>query len=85
MDRYDKLILEIIHDHQKEHGNSARVGLRQLEQTFWDNVKLDEHLSSTQGRLGERITKLYIANMIENREGYKLTRLGKTQLISVSA
>lgn len=86
MDRYDNLILEIIYNHQSESSKKERIGLRNLERSFWESIESDEKLQSSNGRVGERITKLYIKGLIENKNGYRLTRKGKGQLqVSVSA
>lgn len=80
MDRYDSLILEIIQSHKKENNEKERIRLRKLEKTFWQTIESDQDLSIGHGRIGERITNLYIEGLIENKNGYRLTRKGKTQL-----
>lgn len=75
MDRYDFLILQIVHDH-KEKGFSANIRLADLEREFWKRIENDQSLSIGHGRIGERITKLYIDEKIRNRNGYVLTKQG---------
>jgi len=80
MDRYDNLILEIIQTHKLESPERKKIHLRKLEKTFWQQVETDGDLSIGQGRIGERITNLYIKGLIENKNGYGLTRKGRVQL-----
>ena len=83
MDRYDSLILEIIHNHRKQAADKSKIRLRNLENTFWKKVESQTDLSLGQGRVGERITSLYLKGLIENKNGYGLTRKGKAELESV--
>ncbi len=80
MDRYDNLILEIIKKHKEESIDREKIRLRKLEKTFWKAVETDGELSIGQGRIGERITNLYLNGLIENKNGYGLTRKGRAQL-----
>lgn len=80
MDKYDSLILEIIQSHKTESTDKERIRLRKLEKTFWQQIETDQELSIGQGRIGERITNLYIKGLIENKNGYRLTRKGRVQL-----
>jgi hypothetical protein len=80
MDRYDSLILEIIQEHKAQSAQKEKIKLRNLERTFWKQIESDKDLSVGQGRIGERITKLYVNGLIENKDGYMLTRKGKVQL-----
>lgn len=80
MDRYDSLILEIIQSHREENNEKGRIRLRKLEKKFWQSIESDTNLSIGHGRIGERITNLYIDGLIENKNGYRLTRKGKTHL-----
>ncbi len=80
MDRYDSLILEIIHQHKTQSVEREKIKLRSLERTFWKQIESDKELSVGQGRVGERITSLYVNGFIENKDGYVLTRKGKVQL-----
>lgn len=80
MDRYDSLILEIIQNYKIANPERKRIRLRNLEKMFWEEIEANSELSIRQGRIGERITKLYINGLIENKNGYGLTRKGRTQL-----
>jgi len=80
MDRYDSLILEIIQNYKQESPERKKIRLRKLEKLFWEAVESDSELSIGQGRVGERITKLYVNGLIENKNGYGLTRKGRVQL-----
>lgn len=80
MDKYDSLILEIIQNYKTESPERKKIRLRNLEKKFWEEVEADSELSIGQGRIGERITKLYIDGLIENKNGYGLTRKGRNQL-----
>lgn len=80
MDKYDSLILEIIQSHKTESTDKEKIRLRKLEKTFWHQIETDQDLSIGQGRIGERITNLYIKGLIENKNGYRLTRKGRVQL-----
>ena len=80
MDRYDSLILEIIQKYKQESPERKRIRLRKLEKLFWEEVESDTDLSIGQGKVGERITKLYVNGLIENKDGYGLTRKGRLQL-----
>jgi len=79
MDRYDMLILEVIHDH-KQKGFTSNIRLAELEREFWKRIENDQALSIGHGRVGERITKLYIDEYIVNRNGYMLTKRGRVAL-----
>lgn len=80
MDRYDNLILEIIQKHKDESTDREKIRLRSLEKIYWNQIENNGELSIGQGRVGERITKLYLNGMIENKNGYGLTRKGRVQL-----
>jgi len=80
MDRYDSLILEIIQEHKRQTTDKSKIRLRSLETKFWKEVESHSELSLGQGRVGERITNLYLKGLIENKGGYGLTRKGRTQL-----
>ncbi|TVR41570.1 MAG: hypothetical protein EA392_01390 [Cryomorphaceae bacterium] len=79
MDKYDLLLLDIISDH-RENGLKMNIGLSQLERTFWKRIESTSNLSINQARIGERITRLYLENLIENKGGYCLTRKGRSFL-----
>lgn len=85
MDKYDNLILEIIQDHKKKAADKSKIRLRNLESTFWKRVESEDDLNLGQGRVGERITNLYLQGLIENKDGYGLTRKGRTKLESARA
>lgn len=80
MDRYDNLILEIIQKHKDESTDREKIRLRSLEKVYWNQIENNGELSIGQGRIGERITNLYLNGMIENKNGYGLTRKGRVQL-----
>lgn len=80
MDRYDNLILEIIQKHKDESSTREKIRLRNLERNFWKQIESDSDLTLGQGRIGERITNLYLEGLIENKDGYGLTRKGRIQL-----
>jgi hypothetical protein len=84
MDRYDCLILEIIKNHRDLDLDRSRIKLQNLERSFWKAIESDKELSVGKGKVGERITRLYIGGYIENKNGYYLTRKGKNQLETVS-
>lgn len=79
MDKYDFLILQIIHEH-KQKGYTSNIRLAELERSFWRKIEDDQTLSIGHGRIGERITKLYLDEYIVNRDGYTLTKKGRLQL-----
>lgn len=78
MDKYDYLLLDIIHDHKKSHHELIRLGV--IEQTFWKRIENDVSLSVGKAKIGERITKLYLDGMIQNKSGYSLTKKGREEL-----
>ncbi len=80
MDKYDSLILEIIQTHKQESPERKKIHLRKLEKLFWQEIETDPTLSIGKGRVGARITELYVNGFIENKNGYGLTRKGKLQL-----
>jgi hypothetical protein len=80
MDKYDSLILEIIQEHRSKAADKSKIRLRNLESTFWKRVESQDDLSLGQGRVGERITNLYLQGLIENKNGYGLTRKGRSTL-----
>lgn len=80
MDRYDSLILEIIDNYHTKENRKERINLRSLEQSFWESIKTDADLTVGKGRIGERIARMYVDGLIENKNGYRLTRRGRSQL-----
>lgn len=83
MDKYDKLLLDIVHNYT-ENGLKMNIGLSAMEKTFWKKIESEDHLSLSQARIGERITRLYLENLIENKGGYCLTKKGRTALVGDS-
>lgn len=78
MDKYDYMLLDVIQTHKQQFGNNVR--LSDLENTFWKRIENDEALNIGQARIGERVTQLYIDDLIQNKDGYSLTRKGKEVL-----
>lgn len=78
MDKYDYLILDIINDHKSN--NQELIDLTTLERVFWQKIESDSDLNIGQSRVGERITNLYLDNLIQNRNGYTLTKRGRQVL-----
>jgi len=72
------MILDIVSTYKKEQSNHIRLAV--LERNFWKRIESDEELSVGQARVGERITNLYLDGMLQNRNGYTLTRKGREQL-----
>lgn len=77
MDRYDHLILDIISNHQSKNGKKDLIRLRMLEENFMKSIESDQKTAGQNGRIGERITRLYVNGYIENKNGYRLTRKGR--------
>lgn len=77
MDRYDHLILDIIKTHQSKNGKKDFIRLRMLEEHFMKSIESDQKTAAQNGRIGERITRLYVSGYIENKNGYRLTRKGR--------
>ena len=78
MDKHDLMILDIVHQHKKEMQENIR--LTSLERNFWKRIEGDVTLSVGQARIGERITRLYLDGMIQNKNGYMLTKKGREAL-----
>ncbi len=78
MDKYDYLILDIIHQHKKQ--NSELIKLSNLERVFWKRIESDVALNVGQAKIGERITNLYLDGLIQNKSGYMLTKKGREEL-----
>lgn len=78
MDKYDYMILDIIQEYKLNHQSLIRLGV--LEENYWKRIQDDESLSVGKARIGERITKLYLDGMIQNKGGYMLTKKGREQL-----
>lgn len=78
MDKYDYMILDIIHTYKQEQQSHIRLAV--LERNFWKRIEADTDLSVGQARIGERITNLYLDGMLQNKNGYTLTKKGREQL-----
>jgi len=78
MDKYDLMILDIIQSHKMD--NQSHIRLSVLERNFWKCIEADTDLHVGQARIGERITNLYLDGLIQNKEGYTLTKKGREQL-----
>lgn len=76
MDQYNQLILRIIKNHKPEAESTDRIDLRNLERTYWKQVEQINQKPSGP-KLGARITELYLQGLIENKNGYTLTRKGR--------
>jgi hypothetical protein len=85
MDKYDSLILEIIQQHKRKATDKSKIRLRSLETQFWKKVEAQSDLNLGNGRVGERITNLYLKGLIENKDGYGLTRKGRLELETAKA
>jgi hypothetical protein len=77
MDKYDFMILDIIKTHKIE--NQSHIRLSVLERNFWKSIEADTNLHVGQARIGERITNLYLDGLIQNKDGYTLTKKGREQ------
>ena len=75
MDKYDFMILDIIQTHKIE--NQSHIRLSVLERNFWKSIEADTNLHVGQARIGERITNLYLDGLIQNKDGYTLTKKGR--------
>ena len=78
MDKYDFMILDIILNFKLENQNHIRLSV--LERNFWKRIEADTDLHIGQARIGERITNLYLDGLIQNKDGYTLTKKGREQL-----
>ena len=78
MDKYDFLIMDIIQSHKESH--HQLIKLSTIEQTFWKRIESDVALSVGQAKIGERITRLYLEGLIQNKGGYTLTKKGREEL-----
>lgn len=80
LDKYDYVILDIIHTYKKEH-KSELIKLNGIERIFWTRIENDTSRDITETQLGERIANLYLDDYICNRNGYALTKKGRSELI----
>lgn len=78
MDKYDYMILDVINAHKQQYGTYIR--LNDIEKNFWKRIEDDRSLNIGQARIGERVAKLYIDDLIQNKDGYMLTRKGREVL-----
>ena len=78
MDKYDFMILDIIQNFKIENQNHIRLSV--LERNFWKRIEADTDRHVGQARIGERITNLYLDGLIQNKDGYTLTKKGREQL-----
>ena len=67
LDKYDHMILDIIHMHKIE--NQCHIRLAVLERNFWKRIEEDTDLHVGKARIGERITNLYLDGLIQ-KDGY---------------
>ena len=79
MDKYDFMIIDIIQNFKLENQNHIRLSV--LERNFWKRIEADTDLHVGQARIGERITNLYLDGLIQNKDGYTLTKKGREQLV----
>ena len=78
MDKHDLMILDIVQQHKRE--QQEHIRLAALERNFWKRIEGDVTLSVGQARIGERITRLYLDGLIQNKNGYMLTKKGREAL-----
>jgi hypothetical protein len=78
MDKYDYLLLDVIQSHKQQFGSAMR--LSDIEHEFWQRIERDRSLNIGQARIGERVTRLYMDDLIHNKNGYILTRKGREVL-----
>lgn len=78
MDKHDLMILDIVQQHKREQQEHIRLAV--LERNFWKRIEGDVTLSVGQARIGERITRLYLDGLIQNKNGYMLTKKGREAL-----
>ena len=74
------MILDIIHMHKVE--NQCHIRLACLGATSGSALK-KTRISMGKARIGERITNLYLDGLIQNKDGYALTKKGREQLRSL--
>ena len=51
-----------------------------LDRSFWKHIESETALDVGQSRIGERITNLYLGGLVQNNNGYILTKKGREQL-----
>jgi len=80
-DKYDYLILDIIHSYKQNNQQYIKLGI--LERDFWLKIENDSDLNVGQARIGERIANLYVDGLIQNKDGYMLTKRGREELLGL--
>jgi len=80
-DKYDYLILDIIHMYKQNNQQYIKLGI--LERDFWLKIENDSDLNVGQARIGERIANLYVDGLIQNKDGYMLTKRGREELLGL--
>ncbi len=80
-DKYDFLILDIIHSYKQNNQQYIKLGI--LERDFWLKIENDSDLNVGQARIGERIANLYVDGLIQNKDGYMLTKRGREELLGL--
>lgn len=80
MDKYDYMILDVIQCYKEQYGSLIR--LNDIEKNFWKRIEADKSLNIGQARIGERVANLYVGDLIQNKNGYTLTRKGREVLSS---
>lgn len=75
MDKYDYMLMDVIQAYKQQYGVNIR--LNDIESLFWKRIEEDEDLSIGQARIGERVANLYVEDLIQNKDGYSLTRKGR--------
>lgn len=80
-DKYDYLILDLIHSYKQNNQQYIKLGI--LERDFWLKIENDSDLNVGQARIGERIANLYVEGLIQNKDGYMLTKRGREELLGL--
>ncbi|MFK7756942.1 MAG: hypothetical protein AB8B53_08445 [Flavobacteriales bacterium] len=80
-DKYDYLILDLISSYKKNNQQYIKLGI--LEREFWLKIENDSDLNVGQARIGERIANLYVDGLIQNKDGYMLTKRGREELVGL--
>ncbi|MEJ6796102.1 MAG: hypothetical protein QNK63_05275 [Flavobacteriales bacterium] len=80
-DKYDYLILDLIHMYKQNNQQYIKLGI--LERDFWLKIENDSDLNVGKARIGERIANLYVDGLIQNKDGYMLTKRGREELLGL--
>ncbi|MDZ4822315.1 MAG: hypothetical protein SH856_02540 [Flavobacteriales bacterium] len=80
LDKYDYVILDIIHAYKKEH-KTELIKLTGIEKIFWTRIENDSSHDMNETQIGERITNLYLEGYLFNKQGYVLTKKGRMELV----